>query len=106
MHRLLELAATLPGFLTYLAILLVLGGLAAWEIVRGRGGRAFGWVIALLLASLTFRFGDDTGHHVYRIAVLAEQLRSDYCLGSGTDFKGVREKVLEIDLSKYPDLTE
>ena len=75
MHRLLELAATLPGFLTYLAILLVLGGLAAWEIVRGKGGRAFGWVIALLLASLTFRFGDDTGHHVYRIAVLAEQLR-------------------------------
>ena len=53
----------------------MLGGRAAWEIVRGNGSRAFGWVIALLLASLTFRFGDDTGHHVYRIAVLAEQLR-------------------------------
>jgi len=74
-HRLVELAGTLPGFLTYLAVLLGLGGLAAWEIVRGKGGRAFGWVVVLLLASLTFRFGDDTGHHVYRIAVLAEQLR-------------------------------
>ena len=75
MHRLVELAGTLPGFLAYLAVLLVLGGLAGWEIVRGRGDRAFGWVIVLLLASLTFRFGDDTGHHVYRIAVLAEQVR-------------------------------
>jgi hypothetical protein len=75
-HRLVELAGTLPGFLAYLAVLLVLGGLAAWEIVRGRGDRAFGWVVVLLLASLTFRFGDDTGHHVYRVAVLAEQLRS------------------------------
>jgi hypothetical protein len=75
LHRLLELAGTLPGFLVYLAVLLVLGGLAGWEIVRGKGGRAFGWVVALLLASLTFRFGDDTSHHVYRIAVLAEQLR-------------------------------
>ena len=76
MHRLVELAGTLPGFLAYLAVLLVLGGLAAWEIVRGKSDRAFAWVVVLLLASLTFRFGDDTGHHVYRVAVLAEQLRS------------------------------
>lgn len=76
MTRLLELAGTVPGFAFYLAVMAVLGALAAWNIVRGHGGRAFAWVVLLLLASLTFRFGDDTDHHVYRIAVLAEQLRA------------------------------
>lgn len=76
MQRLFELAGAVPGFAPYLAVLALLGALAAWEIVRGNGGRAFCWVVVVLLASLTFRVGDDTDHHIYRIAVLAEQLRT------------------------------
>jgi hypothetical protein len=76
LQRLVELAGTVPGFALYLAVLAVLSALAAWDIIRGNGSRAFVWVVAILLASLTFRFGDDTGHHVYRIAVLAEQIRT------------------------------
>ena len=68
--------ATVPGFTIYLASLVMLGGLTALEIVRGNGGRAFAWVVALLLAALTFRFGEDFRHHLHRIAAIAEQLRS------------------------------
>src|SRR5581483_2329932 len=66
----------MPVYAIYLASLVGLGGLAAVEIVRGRGGRAFVCVAAIVLIAASFRFGEDFLHHDYRIAVLADQIRS------------------------------
>lgn len=75
MHRITEFLAT-PGITIYLVSLIVMGGFAALEIVRGKGGRAFAWVVAIVLVAISFRFGQDFIHHLYRIDLLAEQVRS------------------------------
>jgi len=75
MQQVTQLLA-IPGFAIYLVSLVVLGGLAVLEIVRGNGGRAFAWTVAVVLAALSFRFGEDFLHHLYRIVVLADQVRS------------------------------
>lgn len=73
--RLVEFAST-PGFVIYFASLVLLGGLATVEIVRGRGSRAFVYVVAIVLVSASIRFGEDFLHHDYRIAALVDQVRS------------------------------
>lgn len=74
-HRITEFLAT-PGITIYLVSLVVMGGLATLEIVRGKGSRAFAWVVAIVLVAIAFRFGQDFLHHLYRIDLLAEQVRS------------------------------
>jgi len=85
-ERLASSAATCP---LQTAIYLLLTVLAAAALIgflaRRQTKHAFWSVVALILLNLAFSYGDDTGHHVYRIVVLSEQIRHGSFNGSFTD---------------------
>jgi hypothetical protein len=86
-YRLLAVNHPLEGGL-YLAAMAVLAVVAVVQIVRGRGGQAFWAVVACILASLVFAFGEDIGHHVYRLVAVRDQLRQGHLSLLLTDATG------------------
>jgi hypothetical protein len=53
----------------------LLPALALLFVGRGLGAAAFWCAIAVILANLTFFYGEDIAHHVYRTLALADQAR-------------------------------
>jgi hypothetical protein len=71
------IAGEQPVLLTMFAILLLAGVLAAIvAILRGRAHEAYWWTVGVIVADFALSWGDDTYTHVFRIAALADQLRS------------------------------
>lgn len=63
-------------FWLYIIPFVVLAALSIWLVWRGQSRRAFWCLIATILVDFLFSWGDDTFTHVYRIAALADQVRS------------------------------
>src|SRR6187401_3299380 len=71
------IAGEQPVLLAVFAILLLAGVLAAIvAVLRGRAHEAYWWTVGVIVADFALSWGDDTYTHVFRIAALADQLRS------------------------------
>jgi hypothetical protein len=63
-------------FTTYIVPFVALALLSLWLVWRGDSRRAFWCLIGTILVDFLFSWGDDTFTHVYRIAALADQVRT------------------------------
>jgi len=63
-------------FAAYIVPFVALAALSAWLLWRGQAKRAFWCLIGTILIDFLFSWGDDTYTHVYRIAALADQVRT------------------------------
>jgi len=60
----------------YIVPFVALAVLAAWLLWRGEAKRAFWCLIGAIVVGFLFSWGHDTHTHIYRIAALADQIRS------------------------------
>lgn len=63
-------------YTSYIVPLAALALLSLWLVWRGDSRRAFWCLIGTILVDFLFAWGDDTFTHVYRIAALADQVRT------------------------------
>lgn len=63
-------------FTLYIVPFVGLAALSVWLVWRGQTRRAFWCLIGTILVDFLFSWGDDTFTHVYRIAALADQIRT------------------------------
>jgi hypothetical protein len=59
----------------YLSLTVLFGALSLHFVCRKRSDRAFWCVIGIILTNFVFSSGYDTGHHLYRIVGISEQLK-------------------------------